>query len=279
MKRILKYLIVMFTMISLSGCSLATKTDENYHAPWAVGVFLTIDNPVKERVNGVKEGETFVFPGVDGISKFDYYTTLDDSDGIIYDIMGSEIFDQRRICELNADNITYNQSLVLYYEVTKQSKYTVYLNTVYEDNDGNVYVMPADEYAYCEFWFNKDLTTFGANGFRHYAESNRPRNGELRKEIVLNFIEIRGIHKINYYMLYQMDVNNQIISSIKIDPYRPQNEIIKEENIDYFILESHTIFEGEETLAREIINKEDYYIECMIVGDLEFFIPVRIKVK
>ncbi len=288
MKKILKYLIVMFIMISLSGCKLADEQNQQYREPQIIGYYFTYEHvsttDQSEKRLGTIVDDKITF-GYDGISMFTYIKVLpcDDEFCPTYyvDQIDNAVFDYNSKKDyINDKNYTtFIEGTV--YIGNKILHDRLYANWVYEDSEGNVSISPVTS---SSIQNGKELNNIiiGANRqtFDPIIQKINISKSEIGESKI--YYEFYACYRIplEYYLVHQVDNNQQFLATTKLVPNQYPDSFVKETDTEYIILESYNITEdGETIIEREIIDKNAKEMNCIQLRDTGVYEEIKIKLK
>ncbi|MDD4542946.1 MAG: hypothetical protein PHY13_04160 [Clostridia bacterium] len=216
-----------------------------------------------EYTNEPSETSEYVFEDIEGITYI--AATVSDSDGI-YTVASSSDGISDTHTKVAGGNIQREISLegTIYLSITSTNKF-FYMNPVYQDTKGNVYVVTGSGYL-------RGVSEFEGSVFSQTLEDSKTitENGITKTQKSSIKISISYIHSPFKISIYQMDKNN---SKVKYDEYIPNevpDKISLDSDTDYIIVETHKYNdENNLVISREIHDKDEDYINtfyCMENG-------------
>ena len=265
-------IFLIFTVM-LSGCSLAREdAGEGSGAGYAdrmVGVFLTeeyvnlfdVEQYLKDhpedmwdgeidgdpsgytgRIYAVKEGYGYTFPGLEGSCFFAEYVeeetwsgTRSHSEGYISD------------CHFAYHSSDTGEEISLegtVYVEKGRGGYSFYMNPVYQDQEGNLYLIPGsgmatDDLGECAQTLDSEVVTT-VNGVANTYSCH----------VKVRFVAVPSSERL---VLLQMDKDNQVLSSDEYHPETLPEQVQPLPDAQYLILEIHNA----EGVTREIYDRTE----------------------
>lgn len=275
-----KLLSIFLILALLSGCSLAREDagdgDGAGYADRMVGVFITEeyvnlfeieqylrDHPndlpdgeidgntsgYEGRVYAVKEGERYVFPGLEGSCFFAEYVeeetwsaTRSHSEGYISD--GHFAYHHSD----NGEEISLEGTV---YVEQGRGGYSFYMNPVYQDKDGNLYLMAGsgmetNDLGECSQSLDSEMVTTVNGAATTYS-----------CHVKVRFVSVPRTEKI---LLLQMDKNSAVLAREEYQTDDLPEQIEPAAGAEYLILEIHSA----EGVTRQVYDRTEEFLTVYI---------------
>lgn len=276
MKKVLGIAMTLAALLAvLSGCQLASESADNGR-DWLIGVYLTSE-PIKGQVYGEKaileDGEwEYTFPGIDGIP-FYYAPELHESGGYSW------------FCNQTAGvqdgRATMRDGIVTdlegnFYLTTEQEDHTWYLNPMYWQPDGGVYLKPDADPFHGPVIDGGSVGVEKSESFRYEVGGNTQTR---TKSVVCNVTGMRPVEKI---VVVELDQDYQLIEKTELDGNDLPETFAVDRAANYLLTEHHYshVHVDREILAldpREPFDGEG--IDIQRVQALGYFLPDVIELQ
>lgn len=276
MKKVLGIAMTLAALLAvLSGCQLASESADNGR-DWLIGVYLTPE-PIKGQVYGEKaileDGEwEYTFPGIDGIP-FYYAPELHESGGYSW------------FCNQTAGvqdgRATMRDGIVTdlegnFYLTTEQEDHTWYLNPMYWQPDGGVYLKPDADPFHGPVIDGGSVRVEKSESFRYEVGGNTQTR---TKSVVCNVTGMRPVEKI---VVVELDQDYQLIEKTELDGNDLPETFAVDRAANYLLTEHHYshVHVDREILAldpREPFDGEG--IDIQRVQALGYFLPDVIELQ
>lgn len=276
MKKVLGIAMTLAALLAvLSGCQLASESADNGR-DWLIGVYLTPE-PIKGQVYGEKavleDGEwEYTFPGIDGIP-FYYVPELHESGGYSWFC--------NQTAGVQGGRATMRDGIVTdlegnFYLTTEQEDHTWYLNPMYWQPDGGVYLKPdADP-------FHGPVTDGGSVGVEKSESFTYEIGGNAQtrtKSVVCN---VTGMNPVEKIVVVELDQDYQLIEKTELDGNDLPETFAVDRAANYLLTEHHYshVHVDREILAldpREPFDGEG--IDIQRVQALGYFLPDVIELQ
>lgn len=265
MKHSKVYKILLFIiMITMCGCSLAAPQDEKEKTTSTlIGMFITFQ-PIEEtesitatinKNNSNKASDwDFSFSDIEGISF--YLPTFNDENGDPCKInINNDISKFAYQVDISDNVETDFLSGTIYFTPIKNDSIIVYTHRVYQDNQGNIYLIPENEGIVIS------ETSEGMQWSSTFSDEITDSDKVIKSDISL---KIETILQPTSITIYQMDKNNQIVKQDTYDPDHMPEELTV--NAEYLLLETKSMdLDGNIKISRSIherdIDSEDDTLE------------------
>lgn len=267
-----KLSILLVLLLCLSGCSLAqgealVETGEKY-ADRMVGVFITeeyvnlfeIEQYLKDhpedvrdgeidgdtfayegRVYAVKEGERYVFPGLEGTALFVEYVSEDGSEYVRINSEGYLANGHSAFISTGSGQEIALEGTI--YTEQGRDLYTFHMNPVYQDKDGNLYLMAGS---------GMNTNDLGECSQSLDSEVEITVNGQKMTYSCHVKVTYISVPKPERVVVLQMDGNSVVLSREEYIAGQLPESITPLAETAYLIVESHNA----KTVSREIIARE-----------------------
>ncbi len=288
MKKIITVIIAIFILANLSGCQLANKQDNIYVDPIQIGYYITTYHLPDGKLVGEKVGGKFVFGNETGYSAFEYYDpnpisverVIKQVDPAISDYFvysGLEAKAHARFTNASKDQSEFFETVLftIYFDAP-QVNY-IYHNKVYEDYEGNIFVVPESGTGFSL----EDKTYIGYKG-SIFETSSHPTvltGNEVVQMTVYTEIKVSTKARVDYYLVHQIDKNQQLLSTLKFSQKDIPDKIIKESAMEYIILEAYTTISEKVNIERKLIERNTATIEVYTVNDDGIFEMIKVPLR
>lgn len=258
-------LVVLFSG-SFTGCKIKLATQEgkveNLKGDKLVGGYVTTES-IEGKVYAVKEKNDdmvkYIFKDVKGAGLI--FAELDDAE-----TMG--VFDEGisdRVTGFH-DKDEDIRNITLSGKVYCTNKDIYYLNPVYQEPDGEVYMIQDGMGV-----FMSD-GSFSQNIKEEYTETGDGKKEKQSMEIKVDFEYIYGPDSVK---LVYMDGNNQQVKAEEYKVGKVPEEIIAERNVEYIVIVSY----GEDAVTREVVSRGDEKLTTYVENDFNLCVEMQSKIE
>ncbi len=270
MKKLIFTLLVIGMLCTITGCKLASNEKLSYQEDRLIGLFISTQT-LPERVDGVRVDDHFEFNTIEGVYMFNhFYPNMQEAE--LIDNQKSSQVEMHLNAYYGVDKEGYYREAKLYFNVLNEHV-VFFVNEVFEDWQGNVYITQGSGVGHDLglYFVDKEIADiFIQNDF------DLVRNNKSIKLDSSFHVEIFGKIEPKYYIVSQMDKNDQPITTVEIDPLNPIEQIKKETDMEWILVKSYAYNQNEVIVGYEILSKEDKFITIYQVDSLGFFTPVDI---
>ena len=290
------YILIACTLmmlVLLSGCQLAKEDGLTFESERLIGVFITneyldlfdfdtyLQDNISDFVNGSNveikpniryggrlyaqlqerssasddSGEThsiweYIFPDVEGIAFYSAEITEPDGTSYFAHNNGGAICD---------GHIAYGADTslegTLYLSVTDKAN-TVYVNPVYQSNDGQVFAVAGD--GYTSSTYNAEGTVFSTTIEETYSTNN---NGEMTNESIKVTVNIAAKYPPESIGIIQMDAKSNFIARDDYPSIHLPEQLVVNSKTAYLVVETTAKSpDGQPVITRQMLEADDYYI-------------------
>lgn len=232
MKKYLCLVLMLFALLALTGCQLASESTTTSR-DWLIGVYLTqepVDQMDAEK-ESLEDGTcAYTFPDLDGIPF--YYAPVPGESGYSWVCDFDDAIQESRAAI--GDVVTEQEGTL--YITTDQAEYTWYVNPLYWEEDGTVYLKPAKEPITSQVMDGGGVSPKVSETFTYYLD------GASHTASTSVEVHIFGKEPVEKLVVVELDQNYGFLRKTELDSNPLPEAFSLNENTRYLLTEYHYNF-------------------------------------